>query len=81
MNYKKSLIIYSLISFIINGSTPIYAFSGINKSNISIWTIFAIVTIFSVLVNKKHRSTIIGVAIGLMMFYFTVQYIRVVLDI
>lgn len=81
MNYQKPLIIYSLISLIINSPTTIYAFSGINKSNIPIWPTLAIITIVIALINKKHRSTIIGLAIGLAMFYFTIKYIRIVLDI
>jgi hypothetical protein len=81
MNYQKSPIIYSLILLIINIPTTIYAFDNINTNNIPIWEIIAILIIMIALIRKKSRSIVIGVAMGLTIFYFTVKYIRIVLDI
>jgi hypothetical protein len=81
MNYQRSPIIYSLALFMINVPTTIYAFNNINANNIPKWEMIAILIIMIALIRKKSRSVVIGVAIGLTIFYFTVKYIRIVLDI
>ena len=81
MIYKNSPIICLLILVIINIPTTIYAFYGLQVNNIHIWQIIILVIVILLLTPQKSRSTAIGVIIGLCIFYFTVKYIRIVLDI
>ena len=78
---KNSPIICFLILLFINIPTKIYAFYGLYKNNITTWQIIILLIAILLLIPQKSRSTVIGVMIGLGIFYLTAQYVRLVLDI